>query len=972
VRLLPKYFLLGAIPALVAVGLASILDYQITRSLVSDLIEENTQTNLRATAAQIEHFFDSKLMLVQTLATSPTVRSGEPKEIVEFLRNQTTVAKDEYEQLYFADPMGTVYATDGNVFEIPRVDDRQRVAMGNAFVTHAVQTPHTGESYVIFSQPVIGENGNLVGGIGLAIFDGHFVNFMRAIEVGETQLYAVRDENNHLLASTKQPEDLFPKEDLATTSVRNKGTDYVTASMPILNSRWRLMSARPKQEIQGIYTRLAWANISAVVCGLSAAIILALVFSEFSFRPIKQIIFAFQRYASGDETVRIPRPGNSEFAIIATSFNQMADELSESVRQHKAHLASLEASETRFRFLFDNAVDGVLLLDSNLKILDANREICRNTGYSQQALIKKPIQNLYAHQDDETPVTIQFDEGTPRELECRLLRCDQSAYLAEIRWNRLHLRGEHLTVVVATDITHRKKQEDAVRAAKEFAESIVHALPGVTFVFDLQTRDVVFMDDTFVAEFGVDLEEMMQLSASLYEGIMHPDDFPRFVKELECLTTLPEGEVDIHEYRVRNAKGDWGWYEVRRIILSRREGGEPKEVLGIIFNVTDRRTAEQRLRWEKALLTQVMETSVAAILVINEKDCIRFLNTSAESMLHLDRSLASGKQICQLPWKYFDLAGKPCAPEENPFQLVSTNLQPILHREYRIEFDAETVTLISVNGAPLFDDDGNYSGCVFALTDITKRVNADRERDRLIRNLKRANDELKQFTYTVSHDLKSPLVTIRGFLGILQEDVANQDAAAIDDSLAVLDKAAVSMKQLLDDLLVLSRLGHAALNLTDLSLNEVLDETKFLLTAEIDAAHATISMTGDDVHFQGDPVQFRQVFQNLIDNTIKHSGLDSPRVEFSGQIDHEWVTIKVHDNGKGIDPEFHLRIFRLFDKLDPQSTGTGMGLAIVKRIVENHGGSISIESDGQGTGTTFILRLPVSPKQIEFGMLDIE
>jgi signal transduction histidine kinase len=222
------------------------------------------------------------------------------------------------------------------------------------------------------------------------------------------------------------------------------------------------------------------------------------------------------------------------------------------------------------------------------------------------------------------------------------------------------------------------------------------------------------------------------------------------------------------------------------------------------------------------------------------------------------------------------------------------------------------------------------------------------------RDLEDRNAELIRFTYTVSHDLKSPLVTVKSFLGYLGQDLAKQDAANVAKDLGHITKAADKMGKLLDELLDLSRVGRKMNPLVEVPLQELAQEALSLVAGRIAESGAAVEVAKDPVTLFGDRQRLVEVFQNLVDNAVKFMGTQPrPRVDIGVETQGTETVFFVRDNGAGIDPRHKDRLFGLFEKLDPASEGTGMGLALAKRIVEVHGGRIWAESEGLGKGTTF-------------------
>jgi signal transduction histidine kinase len=244
---------------------------------------------------------------------------------------------------------------------------------------------------------------------------------------------------------------------------------------------------------------------------------------------------------------------------------------------------------------------------------------------------------------------------------------------------------------------------------------------------------------------------------------------------------------------------------------------------------------------------------------------------------------------------------------------------------------------------------------------ISRRRQAEEEREKLIPELEARNTELERFTYTVSHDLKSPLVTITGFLGLLEQDLANEDPKRVSRDVEQIRTAAGTMQQLLDELLDLSRAGRLVNPPTAVDLGELVEEALAVVEGQITARGATITVQEDLPIVQVDRVRMLQVLQNLIQNAIKFVDEETePRIEVGSRQRASDYLVWVRDNGIGIDSAYWDRIFVLFNQLDPGKAGTGIGLALVKRIVEVHGGQVWLESEGLGKGSTFYFSLPMA------------
>ena len=249
---------------------------------------------------------------------------------------------------------------------------------------------------------------------------------------------------------------------------------------------------------------------------------------------------------------------------------------------------------------------------------------------------------------------------------------------------------------------------------------------------------------------------------------------------------------------------------------------------------------------------------------------------------------------------------------------------------------------------------------------LVQRKRLEKEQEELIAKLEAQNAELERFTYTVSHDLKSPLITIKGYVGMLRKDLANVGSETAAEDLARISSAADKMDQLLRDLLELSRIGRLINPPEDVSLEELARETLELVGAQVKENGVHVEISPDLPVVFGDRVRLREVLQNLIDNAVKYMGDQSqPRVEIGSRRDANQTICYVRDNGIGIEPRYHEKVFGLFDQLDQKAEGTGIGLALAKRIVEVHGGRIWVESEGSGHGSTFCFTIAARSESAE-------
>jgi PAS domain S-box-containing protein len=281
--------------------------------------------------------------------------------------------------------------------------------------------------------------------------------------------------------------------------------------------------------------------------------------------------------------------------------------------------------------------------------------------------------------------------------------------------------------------------------------------------------------------------------------------------------------------------------------------------------------------------------------------------------------------------------------------------------EHRLMWGNGETRWLEGRGKVYRNADGHPIRMAGTVVDITDRKISEAERETLLKELADKNSELEQFIYMVSHDLKAPIITIRGFLGYLEQDAMSGNHTRLQKDMDRIGSAVDKMHRLLNELLELSRVGRMVNASEAIPFNELIAEALEILDGRLQAVAPQLKISNDLPVIYGDRRRLVELIQNLVDNAANFMGSQpQPQIEIgTSGVEDGMPILYVRDNGVGVAREFHERIFGLFNKLDPNVDGTGVGLALIKRIIEVHGGRIWIESE-PGAGSTFYFTLPLA------------
>jgi PAS domain S-box-containing protein len=557
------------------------------------------------------------------------------------------------------------------------------------------------------------------------------------------------------------------------------------------------------------------------------------------------------------------------------------------------------------------------------------------------------------------------------------------------------------------EISERERVEGSLRRAEARYRALVEHIPAVTYVETLDERDrqteLIYVSPQIEDLFGYSAEEWTA-NPDLFVQLLHPEDRERVLAEDE--RTERTGEPFREEYRQYTRDGRLVWVRDEAVLV-RDENGRPMYWQGIIFDLTEHKRVEEALREQNEYLQSLHETTLGLVERLDPTDLLRGILERAAALVGTPHGYVyledpdGGNLVMRLGAGLFNgYVGQRIAPGEGLAGKVFERGEPLAVDDYgiwegRIEVFPETIRAVA--GVPLrsgsrvtgvlalcyADADRRFGeqemGLLSRFADLASvalvnawlhdsarrelaaRERTERELAALVDELRRSNADLEQFAYVASHDLQEPLRMVSSFTQLLARRYEGKLGPDADEFIGFAVDGANRMQKLINDLLQYSRVGTRGKAFAPTDTTQVFEAVRANLRRAIEESGAEVT-SGELPVVMGDDVQLTQLFQNLIGNAIKFRGEAPPEVRVEAELQDDLWRFSVSDNGIGIEPEFRERIFVIFQRLHGGTdySGTGIGLAVCKKIVERHGGTIWVEPE-PGKGSTFYFTLRLAP-----------
>ena len=610
----------------------------------------------------------------------------------------------------------------------------------------------------------------------------------------------------------------------------------------------------------------------------------------------------------------------------------------------RVHLEKkIKESEERYRHLIEHANAGIILVSGEYFVF-ANKKMSEMVGYTIEELTSTPFLEFIAPRDrqliEERYRRRQRGEKLPQIYDFWMIRRDGTEICVELDASLTEVNGEIATLGVMKDKTEKKKAEADLLYFKEYNERIVASIPASLLVLD-KNLNIKSVNRTYRETRGIKDEDVV--GKNIKEVFPH-----EILKEggmLQAFEEVMETKEPRYLYGVKHASSDHPEKILNITVSGLRRAEEEATLILVIEDVTERARLQEEIRESRDFMDTIFKTSVDMVATTDERGIITFVNRAMERIAGYKEEDLIGRHVSE----FYD-RGRERAKD---IMGTLTTGRPL--EDYRMSFLSKRGREIptSFSGASLKDSQGRVIGALGFLRDISRRVKAEEE-------LQKKNKELENFVYIVSHDLKSPIVSMQGFSSMLLNEYHEKLGAEGKRYIERIRANASRMEVLISDLLALSRVGRVVGAFKDVSSLEIANRVCKSLESRMEESGTEVFIGDNLPTIRCDGERIYQVFENLLVNAVKFTGgAEKPKIEIGHEEREGFHRFHVRDNGIGIDPEYHRKIFEIFHRLNEieDNEGTGIGLVIVERIISNHGGKVWVESE-KGKGATFYFTLP--------------
>lgn len=627
--------------------------------------------------------------------------------------------------------------------------------------------------------------------------------------------------------------------------------------------------------------------------------------------------------------------------------------------------------------------DACLSINKDGKITHWNKQAERLFGYQEQEVIGNSLILLIPERMQQELV-----ENVIASKNKKIKRKDNKDEVKVLNgiFPIKDISGNHIASgILHNDDVTLQKAEDKLKETRELINQIADSTPNVLYVFDTRYKKIVYVNKAITEVLGYTPEEVREMSPVQIKALIHSKNQINIENWVEMFSEKAKDQILESECRFLNKNGDWRWMNKRETVFRKDDDGLPVLILGIVQDITEQKKAQEKVRKSKSLLLEAQEL---ACLGNWEWDLLTNEITFSDELYKM-----LGFDPMQISISFNDVKNKVALDDWTIFDEHAKNL---LKTGIPVTFEQKVMKngqdrYIYIKAKPVFNEKREVLRIHGIAQDITDRKKAEEEiqkanddlkkaQEELIDNnnllearvrerteelikknvaLEKINTDLDNFVYTASHDLKAPISNIEGLIASLdlQIDAENDDIKFI---IGLMKVSILRFKETIKDLTEISKIQkNFNEDETIVEFEDFLEDIKFTLLEMIVGSEAIIDSDFSECkRISFSRKNFKSILFNLISNAIKYQSAErKPEIFIKSWIEGNFAVISIKDNGLGFEEKDKGKIFGMFKRLHDHVDGSGVGLYIVKRIIENAGGKIEAFSE-KGKGTEFKIFFP--------------
>jgi len=632
--------------------------------------------------------------------------------------------------------------------------------------------------------------------------------------------------------------------------------------------------------------------------------------------------------AEEPQPIRTMVPADIQKLIYELNVHQIELEMQNAELRH----VQLELQEARDKYLnlYDFAPTGYFTLDHNSLIVDVNLAGSELLGSEKHRLIGAQFTSSISP-DSQDAFYLHYREvlktGIKGNCEFKMLKADGTPFHAQLISMVVPEKDANInqcrTAVI--DISERKRIEKRLWDSMSNFHKVVHNnADGI----------IITNREGIVRYVNPAAESLFCRTSEDFNGEQF--DFPITLSDVtEVDITRQAGDIVVAEM----CAAETMWYDEFAHLIS-------------LHDITGRRQAEEALLESEERFRSIVENSHDGIVILDDAYRVIYVNDKLCQMSGYSHEEVIGQDFR----KFLDEESKQLLAERYIRRQRGEEVPP--RYEFNIVRKDGQKRRVEISSSVIKDSAGKVK-TVAQILDITERKKAQQARERLSQQLQAKVSELETFSYGIAHDLRSPLVSIEGFSRLLREDIQNQKVENVQEDIRLLESGVRKMQQFLNRTLEYSRAGQLVNQATNISFGKIVNEAITEFNGQISSIGAAVSRADKFPRVYADKVRIAEVLTNLIQNSIKYRDKTVPlKIEVGHYPSGNEIVFFVRDNGTGIEESETEKVFDLFYRGSTEGEGSGTGLAIVKKIIEAHGGRIWVQQGQAGKGTTMCFTLP--------------